>query len=48
MAYIHKTDGALIAAADRVSRYIWLAMADEDNIVSLKPAVLQEALSGAA
>ena len=48
MAYIPQTDGALIAAADRVSRYIWSAMADEDNIVSLKPAVLQEALSGAA
>ena len=47
MGYIHKTDSALIAAADRVSRYIWSAMVGEKNIVSLEPAVLR-ALSGAA
>lgn len=48
MGYIHKTDSALIAAANRVSRYIWSAMVGENNIVSLEPAVLREALSGAA
>jgi integrase len=48
MGYIHKTDSALIAAADRVSRYIWSAMAAETSIVTLKPAVFREAFSGVA
>ena len=47
MGYIHKTDSALIAAADRVSRYIWLAMT-KTNIVVLKPANLRATISGAA
>ncbi|MGE3159730.1 MAG: tyrosine-type recombinase/integrase [Xanthobacteraceae bacterium] len=48
MGYIHKTDSALIVAADRVSQYIWSAMADETNIVGFKPPILREELSGAA
>ena len=48
MGYIHKTDSALIAAADRVSRYIWLAMTSDTNVVPLNSVILAEALSGAA
>ena len=48
MGYIHKTDSALISAADRVSRYIWLAMVGNTNIVAFKPAGLRELVSGVA
>jgi integrase len=39
MRYIHKTDSALIAAADGVSRYIGSAMADDTNVILLKTAI---------